>query len=143
MGEVGSMVKIAVTLMIIASIIVTIFCVYSIGSAATYQYYEEQATYIDASETTLNDMYYRKIPVPLLVTTIEECDIYNDLHQIVVHQRSPIGKATPGNVPESFWFVDKKDLGTFVKEYSYTTGYIFNIYKENGYYYIEIKVGAE
>lgn len=143
MGEVGSMVKIAVTLMIIASVIVTIFCVYSIGSAATYQYYEEQATYIDASETTLNDMYYRKIPVPLLVTTIEECDIYNDLQSVVVHQRTPNTKATPDNKPESFWFVEKADLGAFVKEYSYTTGYIYNIYKQEGHYYIEIKVGAE
>lgn len=140
MTEVTSGAKIGIALMLLASVIVTIFCIYSIGSAAVYDYYEEQTELIDAGTAAeFEDLYYRNIPMPQMFDLLEAnprvFGVYvyyriNTDNNITNAQSNYRASAVP--IP-----ADMR------KQFAHATGYVYDMRDRGNGLEIFVRVGAD
>ena len=84
MQEVSTYVKMGVAFIILSSVIITVFCLWGIASAASQQYYEEQAVTLNEVSSELSDLYNAHIPVVQILKQIEASDYYANLQQIII-----------------------------------------------------------
>lgn len=77
MSELSSATKLGVTLLIIASIIITTFCILTIVSTFTRDYYQEQFQAIDKTTGELRDLINEDIPLIALDKAISTSSYFN------------------------------------------------------------------
>ena len=86
MNEISSMAKIGLSMLIIASIIITTFCVWSIGSVAANDYFEEQVKLLDLTNSDLSAVSGRSVPCVQVALSIEKSEYYEKLQDIVIYE---------------------------------------------------------
>ena len=138
MTETSSYVRMGVTFIVLASVLVTLFCLWGIAGAANTEYYEEQVTTINGTDSELADLYNAHIPVVQILNQVEASNYYLNLQQIVVsYAQRTDGKLTSLN---------KKtytDINKCNDEWSTRIGYIENIgVTPAGSYIIYMRVGG-
>ena len=77
MGEISSTIKLGVTLLIIASIIITTFCVMVVADTFSRDYYQEQFQAIDKTNGELHDLINEDIPLIALDKAISTSSYFN------------------------------------------------------------------
>lgn len=77
MEEITSTAKIGIALMIVASVIITSFCVFTVISTFSRDFLEEQTRIVDYTEYELNDFVGTYLPVLALDTAISQSSYRN------------------------------------------------------------------
>lgn len=139
MTEVTSGAKIGIALMLLASVIVTIFCIYSIGSAALYDYYEEQTELVDAGTAAeFEDLYYRPIPMPQMFDLLEANP---RVFGVYVYYQIDTGN----NLTNANWVYRASAVpipADMRRQFAYATGYVYKIRDRGNGLEIFVGVGA-
>lgn len=77
MEEITSTAKIGIALMIVASVIITSFCVFTVISTFSRDFLEEQTRIVDYTDYELNDFVGTYLPVLALDTAISQSSYRN------------------------------------------------------------------
>lgn len=77
MSEISSAMKLGVTLLIIASVIITSFCILTVTNTFTRDYYQEQYQAIDRTQGELRDLVNEDLPLLAIDRAISASSYYN------------------------------------------------------------------
>ena len=140
MSEITTLGKVGLALMIVASCIVTVFCVFGVVNTFSKDYLEEQTMMFDRTETELQDIVGVYLPT-LAINQAVQSSKYGTLNQILCTYEE-YGYKNGAYSPKDTVLCEKVAWDDFLKEFTGSTACVTKIEGNDSSLHLYVKIGG-